>query len=83
LANYIKRISELETVAKGFPNVKECYAIQAGREVRVIVNPDNINDDETYLLAKEIASEIKNKVTYPGEVKVTAIREIRATEIAA
>ncbi len=83
LANYIKRITELETVAKGFPNVKECYAIQAGREVRVIVNPDNINDDETYLLAKEIASEIKNKVTYPGEVKVTAIREIRATEIAA
>jgi len=83
LENYIKRIAELEAIAKSFPNVKESYAIQAGREVRVIVNPDNISDEETYLLAKDIASEIKKKVTYPGEVKVTAIREVRATEIAA
>ncbi len=83
LANYIKRITELEAVAKSFSNVNECYALQAGREVRVIINPKSTNDNDAYLLAKDIAKEIKKKVTYPGEVKITIIREVRASEIAA
>ncbi len=79
---FVKRMEELENTAKTFDGVKKAYAIQAGREVRVIINPDLKDDTSTYKLAQEIRDKIKKELTYPGTVKVTAIREIRASEIA-
>jgi ribonuclease Y len=80
--SYVKRMSELEEAAKIFEGVKEAYAIQAGREVRVIVDPDKHDDASTYKLAGDVRDKIKTELTYPGSVKVTVIREIRGSEIA-
>ena len=74
---YVKRIKALEDIAKQYEAVKEAYAIHAGREVRVIVKPDKISDDDTLILANKIATEIEEKENYPGTVKVTVIREVR------
>lgn len=82
LESYVKRLGQMEEIGDSFSGVEKTYAIQAGREVRVIVKPDTINDDAAYLLAKDIAQRIQQEVTYPGEVKVTVIRETRATEFA-
>lgn len=82
LEAFLKRVSELEDIAKSKEGVKKAYAINAGREIRVIVNAKLINDDESILLAKEIAEEIQEKVQYPGEIKVNVIREIRAIDYA-
>jgi len=82
LEAYIKRLEKLESVAKSFSGVEKCYAIQAGREVRVIVQPDRIDDDAATKLAYDIAKKIESELEYPGEVKVTVIRETRATETA-
>lgn len=79
---YIKRLTKLEDIAKSSDKVKEAYAIQAGREIRVIVNPEKATDDETIVLSHEIKERIKNEVTYPGTVTVTVIRELRAVDIA-
>lgn len=79
---YIKRINSLETIAKDYPEVEEAFAIQAGRELRVIVNPEKANDDRLTILATEIRDKIQDSLTYPGTVKVTVIRENRASEIA-
>ena len=79
---YIQRISELEKIAKNNPEVKEAFAIQAGREVRVIVHPDKITDDGLAILASNIRDEIRDNLTYPGTVKVNVIREVRVSEIA-
>jgi ribonucrease Y len=75
---YIKRVTSLETIAKRYTEVQEAYALQAGREVRVIVKPEIMNDDDTKVLAYKIAKEIEDTQTYPGTVKVTVIREYRA-----
>ncbi|ELE2208651.1 ribonuclease Y, partial [Campylobacter jejuni] len=78
----LKRVSELEDIAKSKEGIKNAYAINAGREIRVIANAQLVNDDESVLLAKEIAAEIQEKMQYPGEIKVNVIRELRAVEYA-
>ena len=80
--NYIKRLQKLEEISLGFKGVEKCYAIQAGREVRVMVKPEQVNDAETLFLAKEIAKKIEQEMEYPGQIKVNVIREWRATEYA-
>ncbi len=82
IENYIKRLGELEDIATAKPGVLKAFAIQAGREVRVLVNPEEITDIEAHNLAREIAQEIETKLRYPGEIKVNVIRESRAIEIA-
>ncbi len=82
LESYLKRVSEIEEIASDKHGVKQAYAINAGREVRVIVNAELLNDDESSLLAKEIAKEIEAKMSFPGDIKVNVIREIRSVEYA-
>lgn len=82
LEKYIKRLEELEAIACGFPGVNEVYAIQAGREVRVIVDPKKIKDREAAKMARDIAKTVEENMTYPGEVKVVVMREIRTIGIA-
>ncbi len=82
IENYIKRLGELEDIATSKPGVEKAFAIQAGREVRVIVNPEKISDMEAHTLAREIAQEIEAKLRYPGEIKVNVIRELRTIGIA-
>jgi ribonuclease Y len=82
LDNYIKRLENLENIATGFTGVDKAYAIQAGRELRILVNNDVVNDDESKGLAKDIAKKIENDLRYPGRIKVTIIRETRITEYA-
>ncbi|MBO7149399.1 MAG: ribonuclease Y [Clostridia bacterium] len=80
--NYIKRLQKLEEISSSFKGVEKCYAIQAGREVRVMVRPEQINDAQTLFLAKDIAKKIEQEMEYPGQIKVNVIREWRATEYA-
>lgn len=80
--NYVKRLEKLEAIANSFRGVDKCYAIQAGREVRVIVKPDQVDDAQTLFLAKDIAKKIENELEYPGQIKVNVIREYRASEFA-
>lgn len=82
LENYIKRIEQLENVCKEFEGVSSCYAMQSGREVRVMVVPEKIDDLKAYALAREIKDKIEKEMTYPGQIKVSVIREVRATEVA-
>ena len=82
LETYIKRLESLERIAESKPGVEKCYAIQAGREIRVLVKPDEIDDDAASLLCREIAKEIEQELDYPGTIRVTVIRESRAVEYA-
>ena len=82
LENYIKRIEQLEEICKSYDSVYQSYAMQSGRELRVMVIPDKIDDIGAYKLAKEIKDRIENEMTYPGQVKVSVIREYRAIETA-
>ena len=82
LENYLRRVSEIEKIAMSKMGVLHAYAINSGREVRAIVKSEDISDDESYLLAKEIAKDIEAQVQYPGEVKVSVIRETRACAVA-
>lgn len=82
LENYIKRLGDLEKIALEFPGVKTAYAISAGRELRVFVLPEKIDDFKALELAREIANRIQSELKYPGEIKVNVIREMRAVEYA-
>ena len=82
LETYIKRLEKLEEIANSFDGVDNSYAIQAGREVRIIVKPEKVSDADTVLLAKDIAKRIENEMEYPGQIKVNVIRETRTMELA-
>jgi ribonuclease Y len=82
LESYIKRLEQLETICKGFNGVDKAFAVQAGREVRIIVQPDKLDDDNCALLAREVTKKIENEMQYPGQIKVTVLRETRNTEYA-
>lgn len=79
---YIKRLTELETIAKAHKGVTEAFAFQAGREVRVVVDPGTVDDASATIIASDVKKEVEEKLTYPGQIKITVIRELRATEIA-
>jgi ribonuclease Y len=79
---YIRRLEQLESIAKSFSGVDKAYVIQAGREVRVIVKPDQVDDVMAAKLAKDIAARIQTETQFPGQIKVTVIREVRAVEYA-
>ena len=82
MESYIKRLETLEALCNGFEGVESSYAVQAGREVRILVQPDKVGDDEVILLARTVAKKIENELDYPGQIKVSVIRESRATEYA-
>lgn len=82
LEAYLKRLEKLEEIVKSFKGVANAYAVQAGREVRVIVNPEEISDEEAYILSKDIARKIEEEMDYPGQIKVVVIRELRRVEYA-
>jgi ribonuclease Y len=82
LENYIKRLEKLESIANSFDGVESCYAIQSGREIRVIVKPEDVNDAGTLILAREIVKRIEAEMEYPGQIKVNVVRETRAVEFA-
>ena len=82
LQNYVKRLEDLEDIATSFEGVSKAYAIQAGRELRVMVNSESVDDNTTYMLCKDIAEKIEQSLTYPGQIRVTVIRERRAVGIA-
>ncbi|MBF0098545.1 MAG: ribonuclease Y [Magnetococcales bacterium] len=82
MESYIKRLESLEQIANQFDGVDKCFAVQAGRELRVMVSYDRVQDEGAMMLAREIAQRVENELTYPGQIKVTVIREMRVTEIA-
>ena len=82
LENYIKRLEKIEEIAKGFGGVDKAYAVQAGREIRVMVKPEEINDDGMKVIAREMAAKIQEEVKYPGQIKINLIRESRAVDYA-
>ena len=82
MESYVKRLEQLEKVCDSFKGVDKAYAIHAGREIRVIVEPDKLNDSEVIFLAKDIAKKIEADMAYPGEIKVTVLRDVRAIEYA-
>lgn len=80
---YVKRMTKIEEISKGFPGVTQVFAFQAGRDVRVIVNPDEVDDDKLTVLAHDIARKLEKEAEYAGQIKVSVIREVRATETTA
>lgn len=82
LESYVKRLEDLERISNSFKGVEKSFAVQAGREIRIIVEPRSINDDQVNTLALEVARKIESEMTYPGQIKVTVIRETRASEFA-
>ena len=82
MESYIKRLETLEALCNAFEGVESSYAVQAGREVRILVQPDKVSDDQVILLARNVAKKIENELDYPGQIKVSVIRESRATEYA-
>ena len=80
--DYIKRLTELEAIAKAHKGVVEAFAFQAGREVRVVVDPNGVDDASATIMASEIKKEVEEKLTYPGQIKISVIREVRVTEVA-
>jgi ribonuclease Y len=82
LETYVQRLEKLEEIAASFKGVDKCFAIQAGREIRVIVDSGKLSDEQSLWMAKDIARKIEQELTYPGQIRVTVIRETRAVELA-
>jgi ribonuclease Y len=82
VGHYLKRLEKLEKVAKEFQGVSLAYAVQAGREVRILVEPENVDDKQSQVLAHDIAKKVEEELEYPGQIKITVIRETRAQDIA-
>jgi ribonuclease Y len=82
LATYLKRVEDLEKIALSFQGVEKCFAVQAGRELRVMVQPEHITDEQAFALARNIALKIEGELQYPGQIKITVIRETRCVEVA-
>lgn len=82
LTTYLKRVEDLEKLGYGFAGVEKCFALQAGRELRVFVQPQSVNDEQAFALARAIASKIESALQYPGQIRVTVIRETRCIEVA-
>ncbi|MGO9611959.1 MAG: ribonuclease Y [Dissulfurispiraceae bacterium] len=82
IENYLKRLQKLEDLAMSFDGVDKCYAIQAGREIRIIVKPDDMNDEMSAMVSRELARKIESEMTYPGQIKVTVVRESRFVDYA-
>ena len=82
IENYVKRLEKLEEISKSFPGIAGSYAIQAGREIRVMVKPEEVSEDQMVLLARDIAKKIEEELTYPGQIKVHVLRETKAVEYA-
>ena len=82
LENYIKRLQKLEEIATGFEGVEKAFAIQAGRELRVMVKPEDVTDEGMKLIARDMAKKIQDEMKYPGQIKVNLIRESRAVDYA-
>ena len=82
IENYVKRLEKLEEVTRSFPGIAGCYAIQAGREIRIMVKPEEVSEDQMILLARDIAKKIESELTYPGQIKVHLLRETKAVEYA-
>ena len=82
IESYIKRLKDMEAIAMSYPGVTKTYAIQAGRELRVIVGAEQVSDAEAEMLSNEIARKIQNEMVYPGQVKITVIRETRSVAFA-
>jgi ribonuclease Y len=79
---YLKRLEKLEEMAMSFAGVEKCYAIQAGREIRIIVKPEAVNDEMCTIMARDLGKKIESELTYPGQIKVTVIRESRHVDYA-
>ena len=82
IENYVKRLEKLEEVTKSFPGIANCFAIQAGREIRIMVKPEEVSEDQMVLLARDIAKKIEDELTYPGQIKVNLLRETKAIDYA-
>jgi ribonuclease Y len=82
MTTYLKRLEELERIGTGFAGVEKCYAVQAGREVRVLVRPEEVDDQQAFTLARSIAHKIEEDLLYPGQIRVTVVRETRCIEFA-
>ena len=82
MTTYIKRVEDLERIGQSFPGVEKCYAVQAGRELRILVKPEQLTDDESYALARSISRKIESELQYPGQIRVTVVRETRCVEFA-
>src|SRR3954469_15404870 len=82
MTTYIKRVEDLEKIGRSFPGVEKCFAVQAGRELRVLVQPDQLNDDQAFALARSLSRKIEEELQYPGQIRVTVIRETRCIEFA-
>ena len=82
MTTYLKRVEDLEKIAASFSGVEKAFAVQAGRELRVFVQPEQVDDDQAYSLARDIASKIENELQYPGQIRITVIRETRCVEVA-
>ena len=82
LESYVKRLEDLEKIAMSFKGVRKSYAIQAGREIRIMVEGESVDDNQAFVLSRDIAKKIEKELTYPGQIKVTVIRETRAVEYA-